>query len=171
MPPAAPRVPELQAPPQARPTIPVASRTRSKHIPTAPGLGEAIALRTRSQTIAEAEAEARDAKAKVNLVMLANAAQATRTNSAINAFIAAAVPDHETGESLEYRQLIKHPKYKEVWSSSYAKELGRLCQGYKGPDAAKPPVDGTDTFHVIDFADIPPDRLKEVCYSNIVCNI
>jgi hypothetical protein len=32
-------------------------------------------------------------------------------------------------------------------------------------------VDGTDTFHVIDYADIPPDRLKEVCYSNVVCKV
>jgi hypothetical protein len=103
--------------------------------------------------------------------MLANVAQATRSNSAINAFIAAAVLDHETGESLEYRQLIKHPKYKQLWSSSYAKELGRLCQGFKGKDSTTPPVDGTDTFHVIDYADIPPDRLKEVCYSNVVCKV
>ena len=103
--------------------------------------------------------------------MLANVAQATRSNSAINAFIAAAVLDHETGESLEYRQLIKHPKYKQLWSSSYAKELGRLCQGFKGKDSTRPPVDGTDTFHVIDYADIPPDRLKEVCYSNVVCKV
>ena len=104
--------------------------------------------------------------------MLANVAQATRSNSAINAFIAAAVLDHETGESLEYPQLIKHPKYKQLWSSSYAKELGRLCQGFKGKDSStRPPVDGTDTFHVIDYADIPPDRLKEVCYSNVVCKV
>jgi hypothetical protein len=146
---------------------PVSSRTRSHHIPTAPSLGEAVALRTRSRTLA---AE-RDAKARVNLVMLANAAQATRSNSAINAFIAAAVLDHATGESLEYRQLIKHPKYKQLWSSSYAKELGRLCQGFKGKNSTKPPVNGTDTFHVIDYADIPPDRLKEVCYSNVVCKV
>jgi recombinational DNA repair protein RecT len=39
--------------------------------------------------------------------MLANIAQATRSNSALNAFIAAAVLDLEIGESLEYRQLIK----------------------------------------------------------------
>ena len=102
--------------------------------------------------------------------MLANAAQATRSNAAINAFIAAAVLDHETGESLEYRQLIKHPKYKDVWSSSYAKELGRLCQGYKGPDTTKPPVDGTDTFHVIDFADIPdPDHTRITIAGNRIC--
>jgi hypothetical protein len=112
-------------------------------------------------------AEACDAKARV-IVMLANVAQ----NSAINAFIAAAVIDHhETGESLEYCQLIKHPKYKQLWSSSYAKKLGRLCQGFKGNDSTRPPVDGTDTFHVIDYADIPPDHLKEVCYSNVVCKV
>jgi hypothetical protein len=101
---------ETLTPPPTRATAPISSRTRSQHIPTSPGLGEAIALRTRSRT----NAKARDAKAKVNLIMLANAAQATRSNTAINAFIAAAVLDHETGESLEYRQLIKHPKYKQV---------------------------------------------------------
>jgi hypothetical protein len=143
---------------------PVSSRTRAKHIPTAPGLDEAVALRTRSHMLAAA----RDAKACVNLVMLANIAQATRSNSAINAFIAAAVLDHETGESLEYRQLIKHPKYKQLWSSSYAKELGCLCQGFKGKDSTRPPVDGTDTFHLIDYVDITPNHLKEVSYSNVV---
>jgi hypothetical protein len=61
-------------------------------------------------------------------------AQATWSNSAINAFIATAVLYHETGKSLEYRQLIKHPKYKQLQSSSYAKELGQLCQGFKGTD-------------------------------------
>jgi hypothetical protein len=45
-------------------------------------------------------AAARDAKACANLVMLANITQATRSNSAINAFIAAAVLDHKTGKSL-----------------------------------------------------------------------
>jgi hypothetical protein len=146
---------------------PVSSRARAKHIPKAPGLGEAVALRTRSCTLA---AE-RDAKAHVTLIMLVNVAQATRSNSAINAFIAATVLDHETGESLEYRQLYKHPKYKQLWSSSYAKELGRLCQGFKGEDSTRPPVDGTDTFHVIDYADNPPDSLKEVCFSNVVCKV
>jgi hypothetical protein len=102
---------------------------------------------------------------------LANVAQATRANSAINAFIAVAVLDHETGESLKYRQLIKHPKYKQLWSSSYTKELGRLCQGFKGKDSTRPPVDGTDTFHVINYTDIPPSHLKEVCYSNVVCKV
>jgi hypothetical protein len=56
-----------------------------------------------------------------------------------------------------------------VFLSLYAKELGRLC--LKGKDSTRPPVDGTDIFDVIDYADIPPDRLKEVCYSNLVCKV
>eukprot|EP00804_Cyclotella_cryptica_P000193 CCRYP_016175-RA/>CCRYP_016175-RA protein AED:0.26 eAED:0.26 QI:0/0/0/0.6/0.75/0.8/5/0/1027 len=64
-----------------------------------------------------------------------------------------------------------HPKYQEIWSSSYAKELGRLCQGFQSSNPNTPPVDGTDTFHVIDFTNIPPDRLQEVCYSNVVCKV
>ena len=41
------------------------------------------------------------------------------------------VIDKETGNSLEYRHLIKHPKYKEVWTRSYANELGRLTNGIR----------------------------------------
>ena len=39
------------------------------------------------------------------------------------------VIDEETGDSLEYRHLVKHPKYKEVWTRSYANELGHLTNG------------------------------------------
>jgi hypothetical protein len=119
-------------------------------VPDAPGLGEAITLRTCSRTLAAAK----DAKARANIVMLANVAQATCSVAATNALIAAAVLEHDTGESLKYRQVIKHPKYQKIWSSSYAKELGRLCQGFRSTNLATQPVDGTDTFHVIDFADI-----------------
>ena len=47
------------------------------------------------------------------------------------------VLDEETGKTLEYGQLRKHPKYQKVWNESYSNELGRLCQGVgtgkKGP--------------------------------------
>jgi hypothetical protein len=43
--------------------------------------------------------------------------------------IAFAVVDEETGQALEYKDLIKIDKHKEVWSKSYANELGRLTQG------------------------------------------
>ena len=39
------------------------------------------------------------------------------------------VMDEEAGQSLEYRQLRKHPKYQKIWNTSYPNELGRLCQG------------------------------------------
>eukprot|EP00804_Cyclotella_cryptica_P006571 CCRYP_021176-RA/>CCRYP_021176-RA protein AED:0.48 eAED:0.43 QI:0/0/0/0.85/0/0/7/0/757 len=55
--------------------------------------------------------------------------------------------------------------------SSYPKELGRLCQDFRGTNPTRKPVNGTNTFHVIIFSDIPPDRLKEVCYSNVVCKV
>jgi hypothetical protein len=77
------RVPEVPTQPPVRPPPlhlnPVSSRTRAQNIPTAPGLGEAVALSTHSRTLAAAK----DAKAHVNLVMLANVAQATRSNSLI----------------------------------------------------------------------------------------
>ena len=34
-----------------------------------------------------------------------------------------------TGEELKHKQLQKHPKYKDIWDTSYANELGWLCQG------------------------------------------
>ena len=58
------------------------------------------------------------------------------------------VLDNETGESLEYRQLRRHPKYKKVWNTSYSNELGRLFQGFGSGTigAKKQPAKGIDTF-------------------------
>ena len=39
------------------------------------------------------------------------------------------VLDNDTGESLEYSHILRHPKYKDVWNSSYSNEFGRLFQG------------------------------------------
>ena len=36
------------------------------------------------------------------------------------------VLDNETGESLEYNQLRRQPKYKKIWNISYSNELGRI---------------------------------------------
>ena len=32
-------------------------------------------------------------------------------------------------------------------------------------------VEGTDTFYVIKFEDIPKDRLNGVCYTSVVCEV
>jgi hypothetical protein len=73
------------------------------------------------------------------------------------------VIDQETGDSMEYRHLIKHPKYKEVWTKSYANELGRLTNGIRD-------IPGTNTMTYIKKSDIPKDRLK-CCTRKSDCRI
>lgn len=87
--------------------------------------------------------------------------------------IACPVLDHETGQSLEHRQLRRHPKYKAVWDKSYANEIGRLCQGVgKHPTMPnKPRVAGTDTMRPINFQDIPRDRISDVAHIRVVCEV
>ena len=41
--------------------------------------------------------------------------------------LAYAVLDDKTGDLLEYRHLIKHPKYKDVLTKSFSKEIVRLA--------------------------------------------
>jgi hypothetical protein len=41
--------------------------------------------------------------------------------------LAYAVLEDNTGGLLEYRHLIKHPKYKDTWSNSFGKEIRRLA--------------------------------------------
>ena len=60
-----------------------------------------------------------------------------------------AVLDEDTGELMEYRHLIKNPKYRVIWGNAYGNELGRLAQGMKGQ------VNGTNTIFCIDKKDIP----------------
>ena len=79
-------------------------------------------------------------------------------NEAHIATMPAACPvlDASTGQQLEHRQLRRHPAYKQDWDTSYANELGRLCQGIGHDDAtaSKQRVEGTDTFHPIHYHDI-----------------
>ena len=69
----------------------------------------------------------------------------------------------ETGESYEYRHLIKDPKYKDVWEDSMCDELGRLAQG-----RATTGLKGTDTLHFIPFEKIPQERRQDITYPRIV---
>ena len=86
---------------------------------------------------------------------------------------AMSVLDNETGESLEYSQLCRHPKYKKVWNTYYFNALGRLFQGVgSGTSWEKEQrVKGTDTFQVITFENIPHDRWKEICHTSVVCEV
>ena len=74
---------------------------------------------------------------------------------------------------LEHQQLRAHPIHKLTWDTSYANELGRLCQGIGtlpgAPD--KKHIAGTDTFTPIHFHDIPPDCCRDVTYTRVVCEV
>ncbi len=75
------------------------------------------------------------------------------------------VLDQGTGQLLEYHQLLKNPKFKEIWTRSAADEFGRLAQGIGGR------IKGTDTIHFIHTWEISTDRLKDVTYIKFVCNV
>jgi hypothetical protein len=77
---------------------------------------------------------------------------------------AGAVMHEDTGELLEYRQLVKIPKYRDKWSQAFGKEIGRLAQGLEGV------VEGTNTWFFMPYEDIPEDRRKDVTYARICVN-
>ena len=50
--------------------------------------------------------------------------------------------------------------------------MGRLCQVVgTGDGEFGKRIQGTDTFDIVRFGDIPKDRLKEVCYTSVVCEV
>ena len=72
---------------------------------------------------------------------------------------AQAVLDEETGQALEFRQLIKHDKYRDVYMKSFGNELGRLAQGIRD-------IPGTGTITFIPFDNVPHGEV--VTYGRIV---
>ena len=79
---------------------------------------------------------------------------------------ALAVMDKETGKMLNYRNLIRLPKYKEIWSRSSANEFGRLANGVGG--RIKNP---TNTIKFIMEHEVPKQRKKDVTYGQFVCTV
>ena len=65
---------------------------------------------------------------------------------------AGSIIDDVTGESMEYRDLIKIHKHIAVWEHSLANEIGRLAQGIRD-------IKGTETIFFIPKSAIPKDRL------------
>ena len=50
--------------------------------------------------------------------------------------------------------------------------MGRLCQGVgTGKDGKGKRIEGKNTFLTIKFEDIPKDRLNEICYTSVVCEV
>ena len=66
-------------------------------------------------------------------------------------YFAGTTIDDKTGQSLEYRDLIKRPELRDTWFKSLANELGRLAQGIRD-------IKGTDTIFFIPKIEIPQDR-------------
>ena len=87
-----------------------------------------------------------------------------QANSGINIpkYWANAIIDPISGASMEYRHLIKSPKYKVPWTNSFSNELGRLAQGVG--DIIK----GTNTIYFIYYTLISKDRRSYITYVRIV---
>ena len=123
-------------------SAPISSRTRSKQAPT---LSERALL---SDALQVTPSKATQRKYPPHLLAL----WCTPVDE-----ITCPVYDQDSGDTLEYRQLRHHPQYCDIWEASYANELGRLCQGVgtgtKG--VKKQQVEGTDTYRLIKFNDIP----------------
>ena len=117
-----------------------------------------VTRRTRSQTANTASA-----------ITPAQAAQ-RRYRAKFLQILSMPVLDENSGQSPQYRQLRKYPKFAHIWNTSYANELGRLCQGIgtgpKGPRQQH--MEGTNTLKLIKFADIPQDRRHEIFHSMVV---
>ena len=120
-----------------------------------------ISRRTQSQTAAMA-----------NVITPAQAAQRQYIAQFLQS-LTMPVLDEISGQPLQYRQLCKHSKFAHIWNTSYANELGRLCQGIgQGPNGPKNQrVEDKNTFCIIKFEDIPQDRKKEVFHSMVVCEV
>ncbi len=70
---------------------------------------------------------------------------------------ASTVIDDEIGNLLEYCHLLKHPKYKEVWSRSFGTKMHCLITTLK-------------TIFSIKKQDIPKEWRQDITYSRICCN-
>ena len=77
----------------------------------------------------------------------------------INAFL-----DKDSGELMEYRRLMKNPKYRQLYRDSYTKEIGHLERGMPGL------AEGTNTIFFITKKEVPADRWRDVTYGQIVVN-
>jgi hypothetical protein len=69
---------------------------------------------------------------------------------------AMAVLDCNTGKMLNYCQLLRTPKFTQVWSKSSANEFGHLADGVGGR------VKGTKTIRFIFEHKIPKERQKDI---------
>ena len=73
-----------------------------------------------------------------------------------------AVLDEDTGELMEYRNLMNNPKYSPLYRKSYTKWIVWLVHGKTGM------VEGKNSTLLIEETDVPADRLRDVMYGQLV---
>ena len=73
--------------------------------------------------------------------------------------------DADFGKLLNYKQMMRHPKYKGKWQVSLANEFGRLANGVGGGGRIK----RSNAIRFIRIRDIPKDRTKDETYGQFVC--
>ena len=81
--------------------------------------------------------------------------------------ISAAVLDGNTVELLEYRHLMKTPKYKAIWGNSFGNEVGWLAQEMPGRISKEI---ATNAMFFITQDEIPPNRRRDLTYARVICN-
>jgi hypothetical protein len=75
------------------------------------------------------------------------------------------VCNDDTGEYLNYRQLIWDSKQQKIWNTSAANEFGQLAQGVGGR------VKAANTIFFIPKDKVPKQRMKDVTNGSFSCNI
>ena len=81
--------------------------------------------------------------------------------------MAAAVLDGDTGKLLEYRHLMKNPKYKEIGGNSFGNEIGLLVQGMHCRVLKEK---ATNTMFFIKQDEIPNETRRYVMCTQLVGN-
>ena len=126
---------ESTPPTSQRPTKQVTPILKKSKFVTSGSIAERVKARHNTQNQSPAEPELSIAEQVV-----ARRCQKEQANLVL---------DHETGKILKYRQLLRHPKFKEVWSKVAANEFGRLAKGIKRR------VEPTSTIEFIHKSEIP----------------
>jgi len=71
------------------------------------------------------------------------------------------------GEYLNYQQLLRHPKHKELWEKLAANEFSQLAQGVGN---RIPKEEATNTINSISKDKVPKDRKIDVTYGSFSCD-
>ncbi len=77
------------------------------------------------------------------------------------------IHDADTGEYLNYQQLLRHPKHKELWEKLAANEFSQLAQGVGN---RIPKEEATNTINSISKDKVPKDRKIDVTYGSFSCD-